>query len=51
MNGRRGIFFPGAAHAFGKDGVLLDVFNAQGDRWTGVFAFGMASPFPRILKM
>jgi hypothetical protein len=37
-------YYPGATRESGKDGVLVEVFNAQGDNWTGVFAFGTFSP-------
>lgn len=37
-------YFPGATRESGKDGVLVEVFDAQGKNWTGVFAFGTYSP-------
>ena len=37
-------YFPGASQESGKDGVLVEVFNAEGRNWTGVFAFGTFSP-------
>lgn len=37
-------YFPGATCDSGKDGVLVDVVDAQGRNWTGVFAFGTFSP-------
>ena len=37
-------YFPGADRESGKDGVLVEVFNAKGENWTGVFAFGSFSP-------
>lgn len=37
-------YFPGAYRESGKDGVVVEVFNAKGQKWVGVFAFGMVSP-------
>lgn len=37
-------YYPGASRKSGKDGVLVEVINAKGENWTGVFAFGTFSP-------
>jgi hypothetical protein len=34
------IYFPGASRTGGKDGILLKFTNANGEQWTGCFAFG-----------
>ena len=37
-------YFPGSSREEGKDGVIVKVFNTQGESWIGVFAFGLISP-------
>ncbi len=34
------IYFPGPSRTGGKDGILLKFTRANGEQWTGCFAFG-----------